>query len=147
MKRRASGILLHLTSLPSPYGVGDMGPWAYRFVDFLTETRQSFWQILPLNPTPANSNSPYLGSSAFAGNPLFISPELLVREGLLEKSEANAPPELPAGVVDYAAARSHKEVLLRRAYKRFREKGGRNCPSGTCFSPSFCPLTPTKVST
>lgn len=123
MKRRASGILLHLTSLPSPYGIGDMGPWAYRFADFLTETRQSFWQILPLNPTPAYSNSPYQGSSAFAGNPLLISPELLVQEGLLQESEAKGAAELPAAVVDYAAVRSRKEALLRLAYKRFRERG------------------------
>lgn len=126
MKRRSSGILLHLTSLPSNYGIGDMGPWAYRFVDFLTEAGQGFWQILPLNPTPGYSNSPYQGSSAFAGNPLLVSPELLVREGLIEEREAaRDAPDFPAGAVDYNAVRSFKEALLRLAYERFREKGDR----------------------
>jgi len=67
-KTRGSGILLHITSLPSPFGIGDLGPGAYRFADFLCETRQSIWQVLPLNPTdPANGNSPYSSASAFAG--------------------------------------------------------------------------------
>jgi 4-alpha-glucanotransferase len=123
MKRRASGILLHLTSLPSAYGIGDMGPWAYRFVDFLTETRQGFWQILPLNPTPGYTSSPYQGSSAFAGNPLLISPELLVQENLMEERETKAAQGLPAGFVDYGAVRSAKEALFRLAHKRFRKKG------------------------
>src|SRR5579884_2913581 len=88
MKRRGSGILLHITSLPSPYGIGDLGPWAYKFVDFLSETKQSFWQILPLNPTSGGfGNSPYSSPSAFAGNPLLISPDLLVEDGLLLKSD------------------------------------------------------------
>jgi 4-alpha-glucanotransferase len=134
MKRRASGILLHLISLPSPHGIGDMGPWAYRFVDFLTQTRQSYWQILPLNPTPAYSNSPYQGSSAFAGNPLFISLELLVQEGLLEESEAKAAPDLPAVIVDYASVRSCKEAPLRLAYERFKQKTDRRGYEEFCQS-------------
>jgi len=73
MKRRTGGILLHLTSLPSPFGIGDLGPWAFRFVDFLAETKQSLWQILPLNPTdPEHYSSPYHSTSAFACNPLLI---------------------------------------------------------------------------
>ncbi len=84
MKRRGSGLLLHITSLPSPSGIGDLGPPAYDFADLLARTGQSFWQILPLTPTtPIGGNSPYHGRSAFAGNPLLISPELLVQEGLL----------------------------------------------------------------
>ncbi|MEM3525833.1 MAG: 4-alpha-glucanotransferase, partial [Candidatus Jordarchaeaceae archaeon] len=72
MGRRGSGILLPILSVPSPYGIGDFGPGAYKFADFLAETKQSFWQILPLTPTdPALGNSPYNSSSAFAGNKLF----------------------------------------------------------------------------
>jgi len=83
MKIRRSGILLHITSLPSPYGIGDLGPWAYKFVDFLFETKQGFWQVLPLNPTdPAYDNSPYHSISALASNSLLISPELMVQEAL-----------------------------------------------------------------
>ncbi|MEJ2100903.1 MAG: 4-alpha-glucanotransferase, partial [Desulfobacterales bacterium] len=75
MNRRSSGILLHLTSLPGPFGIGDMGPQAYRFADFLAETQQSFWQILPLTPIDRDHDySPYHSLSAFAGNPLLISP-------------------------------------------------------------------------
>ena len=88
MKRRGSGILLPVTSLPSPFGIGDFGPEAYKFVDFLAQAKQSYWQILPLNPIdPAYDNSPYHTISAFAYNPLFISPELMVNEGLLDQRD------------------------------------------------------------
>ncbi|NVM26866.1 MAG: 4-alpha-glucanotransferase, partial [Desulfobacterales bacterium] len=101
MRRRGSGILLHIISLPSVYGIGDLGPEAYRFADFLAETKQSFWQILPLNPTdPAHGNSPYHSMSAFASNPLLISPELMVRDGLLTTSDVETVPDYPAGRVD-----------------------------------------------
>ena len=71
MHKRASGILLHVTSLPSPYGIGDLGPSAYQFVDFLAKAKQCYWQILPINPTDGiNGHSPYSCSSVFAGNPL-----------------------------------------------------------------------------
>ena len=91
MKRRASGILLHITSLPSKFGVGDLGPSAYEFVDFLDRAGQSFWQVLPLAPTDSyRGNSPYSSLSAFAGNPLLISPELLVNDGLLEAKEVDS---------------------------------------------------------
>ena len=86
MRFRGSGIFLHITSLPSPYGIGDLGPEAYRFVDFLSENKQSYWQILPLSMTdPAFGNTPYNSISAFAGNSLLISPALLMVEGLLHK--------------------------------------------------------------
>jgi 4-alpha-glucanotransferase len=82
---RSSGTLLHVTSLPSPYGIGDFGPSAYDFAQFLADTGQSIWQILPLNPTtPGMGNSPYSSPSAFAGNSMLISPVVLVREGYLE---------------------------------------------------------------
>lgn len=123
MKRRGSGVLLHVTSLPSPFGVGDMGPWAYRFVDFLDETKQSLWQILPLNPTyPEHYNSPYHSTSAFACNPLLISPELLVQDGLLNKKDLEPRPDFPSGRVDYRAVWAYKEKLFERAYERFKGK-------------------------
>jgi 4-alpha-glucanotransferase len=83
---RASGILLHPTSLPGPYGIGDLGPEAYRFVDFLLETGQSLWQILPLGPT-GYGNSPYMCFSAFGGNAPLISLEQLAKDGLLDASD------------------------------------------------------------
>ncbi len=120
MKRRGSGILLHLTSLPSPFGIGDMGPWAYRFADFLAESRQSYWQILPLNPTnPVHANSPYHSTSAFAGSRLLISPEMLVQEGWLQQSDLASVPDLPREKVDYRAVHAYKEMLLALAYERF----------------------------
>jgi len=84
--QRSSGVLLHVSSLPSRYGIGDFGKDAYRWVDFLDAAGVEFWQILPLNPT-GYGNSPYQGLSAFAGNPLFIDPEELVTLGLLVESD------------------------------------------------------------
>ena len=124
LDRRGSGILLHFTSLPSRFGVGDFGPWAYRFADFLAETRQSYWQCLPLNPTDtAHGNSPYHSSSAFACNPLLISPELLLQEGLLHKNDLASLPSLPPGRVDYQTVVSCKHGLLSQAYDRFKREG------------------------
>jgi 4-alpha-glucanotransferase len=121
MKWRASSILLHITSLPSPHGVGDLGPAAYRFADFLSRTKQSFWQVLPLNPTePGHGNSPYSSASAFAGNPLLISPELLVQDDLLAGAEIESPPRFPPDRVDYHAAMAHKEKLFSLAHERLR---------------------------
>lgn len=123
MNKRGSGVLLHITSLPSSYGIGDLGPWAYRFADFLTQTKQSLWQILPLNPTdPAYGNSPYHTISAFASNPLLISPELMVQDGLLAKSDLESLPKFPKGCVDYAAVMAYKEKLFNLAYERFRNE-------------------------
>jgi 4-alpha-glucanotransferase len=127
MKRRGSGILLHITSLPSAYGIGDLGPEAYRFADFLAETKQSIWQILPLNPIDlAHGNSPYQSVSAFAGNPLLISPELMVREGLLTEADAENRPDVPKGRVDYPVAIAYKEMLFNLAYMRFQQEGKRH---------------------
>ena len=81
--QRASGVLLHPTSLPGPYGIGDLGPEAYKFIDFLVAAGQSLWQVLPLGPT-GYGDSPYACYSAFAGNTLLVSPEQLVSEGLLD---------------------------------------------------------------
>jgi 4-alpha-glucanotransferase len=123
MKRRGSGILLHITSLSSPYGIGDFGQCAYDFVDFLVETKQSYWQILPVNPTdPAFGNSPYSSTSAFAGNPLLISPEYLVRMGFLSHSEMAMSPRYPEGPIDYPAVIVYKENLFHQAFSRFKKK-------------------------
>src|SRR5690349_22616808 len=90
--QRAAGILLHPTSLPSRGGVGDFGPAAYRFVDFLAAARQGLWQVLPLGP-PAGGNSPYSSTSAFAGNPLLISLERLAERGWIDRARFEAPEE------------------------------------------------------
>ena len=98
--RRASGILLHPTSLPSRFGIGDLGASAYRFVDFLAATNQQVWQILPIGPT-GYGNSPYLSYSALAGNPLLISPEKLKEDNLLTAEELDSLPDYPLDRVDY----------------------------------------------
>ncbi|MCI0455129.1 MAG: 4-alpha-glucanotransferase [Candidatus Dadabacteria bacterium] len=127
MKGRGSGILLHITSLPSPYGIGDLGPSAYKFVDFLSESKQSFWQILPVNPTNlAYGSSPYSSPSAFAGNPLLISPESLVQEGFLSHSDIKEPPSPSIDKVYYYSVTNYKNMLLNQAFKRFKENSKRN---------------------
>lgn len=120
--KRKSGILLHITSLPSLYGIGDMGPGAYKFADFLVETKQSLWQILPLAPTDlVYGNSPYGTISAFAGNSLLISPELLERDGLVKREDIFSLPEFPADKVDYEGVSNYKKNLLNLAYERFKK--------------------------
>lgn len=121
MKNRGSGILLHITSLPSPYGVGDLGPGAYQFVDFLSQAKQKYWQILPLTPTDQESgNSPYNSPSAFAGNSLLISPELLLESGFILKEDLIGAPSFPRERCDFASSIPYKNHLLRRAYEHFR---------------------------
>jgi len=123
MNKRGSGILLHITSLPSPYGIGDMGSWAYKFVDFLTEAKQRYWQILPLNPTdPAFDNSPYHSLSALAYNPLLISPELLVRDGLLKGDDLNPIPKFSKHSVDFLKVIKYKSNLFNKAFSVFKTK-------------------------
>ncbi|MBI5249902.1 MAG: 4-alpha-glucanotransferase [Desulfomonile tiedjei] len=124
MIARGSGILIHLTSLPSRFGIGDMGPWAYRFVDFLVQAKQNFWQVLPLNVTTPDHYSPYTSPSAFACNTLLISPELLMEDGLLAESDLGRP-EFPTDFVDYPTVQPYKEELLRKAFSVFRTK--RDC--------------------
>lgn len=138
MNRRRSGILLHLTSLPSPFGIGDMGPWAYKFADFLAEAKQGLWQVLPLNPTDlACYNSPYHSCSAFACNPLLISPELLVGEGLLSRADLEPLPCLPDDRVDYQAASALKHGLFEKAYTRFKRGGDRPDYQQFCIKNAF----------
>src|SRR5262245_6655563 len=114
---RSSGVLLHPTSLPGPFGIGDLGPAAYAWLDTLARARQTWWQILPLGPTGAG-NSPYQGFSAFAGNSDLISPDLLVRDGLIRREDIGNF-SLPEGRADYSAASAFKHELLRRAWDNF----------------------------
>jgi 4-alpha-glucanotransferase len=118
---RASGILLHPTSLPGRCGIGDLGPGAHAFVDFLAETGQRWWQILPVGPT-GYGNSPYQSPSSFAGNPLLISLEGLVERGWLDAQDLGDP-DLPADHVDFEAVAAWKGRLLHRAFERFRRQG------------------------
>lgn len=123
MKTRGSGILLHISSLPSVYGIGDPGPEALCFADFLSEAGQRYWQILPLTPTALiHHSSPYHSTSAFACNRLLISPDLLIQDGFLNASDLDPLPEFPADRVDYASAALYKERLFHIAYDRFRQK-------------------------
>ena len=118
---RASGILMHITSLPSPYGVGTMGKEAYEFVDFLCHAGQRYWQILPLTPT-GYGDSPYQSCSAFAGNPYLIDLERLVEEGLLKEEEiSDSNWGDDPGRVDFGLLYENRLPLLRKAYARFRE--------------------------
>lgn len=119
MMPRRAGILLHISSLPSRFGIGDLGPDSYAFADFLEKAGQTYWQILPISPIEESSgNSPYSGHSAFAGNILLISPDLLVTEGLLNTKE------LPEKVrntaeVNYKEARDIKLRLLEKGWETF----------------------------
>lgn len=117
---RKSGILLHPTSLPSPYGIGDLGENARLFLDKLKEGGQSLWQILPLCPI-GYGNSPYQSTSAFAGNILLISPDELVKDGYLKKEDLPPLPAFPAEKVDYDSVKSYKLPLLKKAYQAFAE--------------------------
>jgi len=121
--KRASGILLHVTSLPSAFGIGDLGPWSYRFVDLLANMNQRYWSILPFGPTRAeDGNSPYQTSSTYAGNPLLISPEKLVQDGLLPKIYAKALVRSTHRVA-FSEVYKHKKALLKNAYLYFKETG------------------------
>jgi 4-alpha-glucanotransferase len=116
---RASGILLHPTSLPGPFGIGDLGAEAYRFADFLAASGQSLWQMLPLGPT-GYGDSPYAGYSAFAGNTLLISPEQLVAEGLLTEGDLASLSPMSDHAVDFEEVNKLKDALLLKAYERYR---------------------------
>lgn len=121
LKQRSSGILMHITSVPSKFGIGDFGPTTYGFVDFLKRAGQNCWQILPLNHTTSQTgHSPYSCFSAFAGNPLLISPVLLRRVGLLEKEALAKLPAFPAEKIDFKKVSSYKRSLLAMAFERFK---------------------------
>ena len=121
--KRSSGILMHISSLPSPYGIGDLGATAYRFVDFLQESGHHYWQILPINPSVKSmGHSPYSSFSAFAGNPLLISPEMLVKDGFLSKKDISSPPDFNEQKVEFGKVSSFKETLVEKAYANFIKK-------------------------
>ena len=115
---RAAGMILHPTSLPGPDGIGDLGPEAYHWVDFLAKSGFSLWQVLPLNPT-GYGDSPYQSFSAFAGNPYLVSPAILLDEGLLTRKDLADRPAFSASAVDYGPVITWKLTLLDRAYNRF----------------------------
>lgn len=116
---RTGGILLHPTSLPGPFGIGDLGDEAYRFADFLAASGQSLWQILPLGPT-GYGDSPYACYSAFAGNTLLISPERLFEDGLLAKSDLDEIPLLPTERVDFEQVHKTREIVLGKAFAQYQ---------------------------
>ena len=117
---RTSGILLHPTSLPSLYGIGDFGPSAYDFVDFLSRSAQQLWQMLPLGPT-GYGDSPYQALSAFAGNTLLISPDLLLREGLLMPEDIIIK-DFSEDRVAFEQVIVFKNALLDKAFRRFEQQ-------------------------
>lgn len=137
LSKRTSGILLHITSLPSKYGIGDLGPEAFKFVDFLSASGQVFWQILPLTPIDAAfGNSPYSSSSAFAANILLISPDGLLKDGWLTADDLQPLPNFSDDKADFNAARIYKQHLFDRAFDCFKQTKG-NHPSLSEFA-KFC---------
>jgi 4-alpha-glucanotransferase len=132
---RASGVLLHVTSLPSPYGVGDVGPEAYAWIDRLRGAGQRWWQSLPLGPT-GYGDSPYQALSTFAGNGLLVSPELLTEEGLLREKEIEPQQPSEAARIDYAAVTRRKHRLLDLAWGHFNA-GDASSAVREAFEP-FC---------
>ncbi|MCL2204253.1 MAG: 4-alpha-glucanotransferase [Defluviitaleaceae bacterium] len=116
--KRASGVLAHPTSFPSPYGMGDLGQGAYDFIDFLAQAKQCLWQVLPLGPT-GFGDSPYQSFSAFAGNPYLISPDALVEAGWLTEGDVADIPGFDAHSVDFGPVIAYKMELFRKAYARF----------------------------
>ena len=115
---RTSGVLMHVTSLPSPYGIGDVGPAAFSWVDQLHDAGQSWWQALPLGPT-GYGNSPYQSLSSFAGNGMLASPDLLIEEGLLTAGDCQEGRTLPKDAVDFDRVIAFKHRLLEQAWSNF----------------------------
>lgn len=118
---RSAGILLHPTSLPGKFGIGDLGPDAYKFIEFLDSAGQTLWQVCPLGPT-GYGDSPYQCFSAFAGNPLLISPEILKLKGLLKTEDLHEPPNNNPVQVDFGTIIPYKFNLLKTAFRNFEKK-------------------------
>ncbi len=118
--QRASGILLHPTSLPSKFGIGDLGETAYQFIEFLSRSGQKLWQVLPLGPT-GYGNSPYMSFSAIAGSPYLISPELLAKQHLLKEEDWADIPDFDCDRVDFKTVMPYKRKLLEMAFERFKQ--------------------------
>lgn len=136
IRKRAAGILLHITSLPSSYGIGDLGPSAYHFADFLQDAGQRYWQILPLNPVDAgNGYSPYSSLSAFAGNPLMISPDILCHEGYIDQADLQNKYYFRDSEVDFTLAKSYKDYIFDAAFRNFMENAG---PDKRSWYEKFC---------
>lgn len=130
---RASGLLLHVTSLPSPYGIGDLGSSTFSWIDRLHDAGQSWWQALPLGPT-GYGNSPYQAMSSFAGNALLISPGSLISDGLIQAS--NVQSHFSADVVDYDSVIPFKQRLLETAWANF--KAGQRTDRD--LAPAYAPI-------
>ncbi|HOD39238.1 MAG TPA: 4-alpha-glucanotransferase [Candidatus Wallbacteria bacterium] len=116
--KRSFGVLMHPTSVPGPYGIGDLGGNIYKFIDFLHKSGAKLWQIMPLGPT-GYGDSPYACFSAIAGNPLLISPDLLLKEGLLEKSDLKSVPDFNGDCVDFGPVIIYKYSLYKKAFANF----------------------------
>ena len=121
--KRASGILLHPTCLPGPYGIGDLGPAAYAWVDWLAGSGCTLWQVLPLGPT-GFGDSPYQCFSAFAGSPYLVSPQLLLKQGLLKDEDLADMPAWDEQRVDFGRLYLWKPALLEKAFRRFSADPG-----------------------
>lgn len=120
--KRSSGILLHITSLPGKFGIGDLGPEAFKFLDFLKKSGYTYWQILPLNPTDGiYSHSPYSSHSAFAGNPLLISPDFLEEDGYVDLKDFPVPSEIRAEKVIFETVEEYKQQLFDAAFQKFKD--------------------------
>ncbi|HRI47070.1 MAG TPA: 4-alpha-glucanotransferase [Ignavibacteriaceae bacterium] len=117
---RSAGMLLHPTSLPGNFGIGDLGPNAYKFIDFLNSSGQTLWQVFPLGPT-GYGDSPYQCFSAFAGNPLLISPELLFKDGFLSEEDLNNVPQFNPSYIDFGPLIEYKFALLKESFELFKE--------------------------
>ena len=122
---RASGVLLHPTSLPGPFGLGEIGPHARQFADALVEMKQSLWQVLPIGPT-GYADSPYQSLSTFAGNPMLISFDLLAREGLVTRSRLASFPEFPRGHVDFGPVILARTAVLQTACRAFDSRAAKS---------------------
>jgi 4-alpha-glucanotransferase len=124
MLKRGSGVLLHIISLPSPFGIGDLGEHAYKFVDFLSSAHQSYWQVLPLNPSDSQGDfSPYSSNSSFALNPLFIDPLLLVKQGLVPQAMVQPLTDCTPQCVAYEKVTPFKMELLQTAFSCAEKQG------------------------
>ncbi|UCD41545.1 MAG: 4-alpha-glucanotransferase, partial [Chloroflexota bacterium] len=125
---RASGILLHPTSFPGPFGIGDLGPQAHRWVEFLHGAGCGLWQVLPLGPT-GYGDSPYQSFSSFAGNPYLISPEMLLEDGLLHANDLVESPKFPADRVDFGNLIPWKGGVLDRSFIQFQHSDSKELKS------------------
>lgn len=125
--QRAAGVLMHISALPSRFGIGDLGPNAYQFVDFLAASRQRYWQVLPLNPAKKQTGySPYSSNSSTAGNTMLISPESLFEQALLSESDLNAFMLPETGPIDFEKTEKMKQQALHQAYRVFKASGEEN---------------------